>query len=207
LAEALELARCVGAKVEVVSTSELSNPDYAQNPLNRCYFCKAELFSHLERIAAERGFAALAYGENSDDMRQIRPGRRAAEEFSVLAPLRDAGLCKADIREASRAIGLPTADAPAQPCLSSRIPHGTPVTASALAMVEAGEEWVRSLGFRVFRVRHLVQPSGLVARVQAAPEELERVEGLRGRIREGLLAVGYAEVEIDPDGYRAPAEV
>ncbi len=207
LAQALELARSLDVPVEVIPTSELANPDYAQNPLNRCYFCKAELFAQMERMAAARGFRGLAYGENADDMRQVRPGRRAAEEFSILAPLRDAGLTKAEIREASRALGLPTADAPAQPCLSSRIPHGTPVTTEALAMVESGEEWVRSLGFRVFRVRHIVRGDGggVDARLQVAPEEAHRLEAVRGQINAGLRAVGYAAVEIDPEGYRAPA--
>lgn len=210
LAEALALAAGLDAPVEVVPTAELENPDYAQNPVNRCYFCKAELFANLEQLAARRNFRGLAYGENADDMRQIRPGRQAAAEFQVLAPLRDAGLTKAEIRAASRSLGLPTADVPAQPCLSSRIPHGTPVTAGALAMVEAGEEWVRSLGFSVFRVRHIAQDRGggdapgALARVQIAPAEMYRLPETDGRLREGLLAVGYKAVEIDPEGYRSP---
>ena len=135
------------------------------NPNNRCYFCKAELFRTLEEIARERGIPSLAYGENADDMAQVRPGRQAAAEFRVFAPLRDAGLTKLEIRRLSAGLGLPTADRPAQPCLSSRIPHGTPVTRDALAMVEAAEEWVRSLGFRVFRVRHLVGPDRIASGV------------------------------------------
>jgi uncharacterized protein len=210
LAEALALAASIDAPVEVVPTAELQNPDYTQNPLNRCYFCKAELFSNLESLAESRRFRGLAYGENADDMRQVRPGRQAAAEYRVLAPLRDAGLTKEEIREASRSLGLPTADAPAQPCLSSRIPHGTPVTVDALAMVEAGEEWVRSLGFSVFRVRHMV-PEGsdrggkasATARVQIAPAEMARLPGLASRLEVGLRAVGYAAVEIDPQGYVA----
>jgi uncharacterized protein len=208
LAEALALAAAIDAPVEVVPTKELENPDYAQNPVNRCYFCKAELFVNLERIAGERNFRGLAYGENADDMRQLRPGRQAAAEFEVLAPLRDAGLTKAEIRRASRAMGLPTADAPAQPCLSSRIPHGTPVTTNALAMVEAGEEWVRSLGFSVFRVRHIVAEAGhdtarkVFARVQIAPEEMNKLSETGSQLEAGLKAVGYETVEIDPNGYR-----
>jgi uncharacterized protein len=209
LADALALARSLDAPLEVVPTGELHNPDYAQNPVNRCYFCKAELFANLERIAESRHFRGLAYGENADDMRQVRPGRQAAAEYQVLAPLRDAGLTKDEIRAASRALGLPTADAPAQPCLSSRIPHGTPVTADALAMVEAGEEWVRSLGFSVFRVRHIVReahglpaPASVTARVQIAPVEMAKLEGAASRLEAGLLAVGYAAVEIDPQGYQ-----
>ena len=212
LAEALALAAAMDAPVEVVPTGELENPDYAQNPVNRCYFCKAELFANLERIAESRNFRGLAYGENADDMRQVRPGRQAAAEFRVLAPLRDAGLTKDEIRAASRALGLPTAESPAQPCLSSRIPHGTPVTAGALAMVEAGEEWVRSLGFSVFRVRHIVQEaaagpgnaaSTALARVQIAPEEMRRLSEVGDRLAAGLQAVGYVAVEIDPVGYRS----
>ena len=204
LADALELAEKIGAQVEVVRTDELANPDYANNPPNRCYFCKAELFTKLDALAPARGFRAIAYGENADDMQQVRPGRKAAEEFSIIAPLRDAGLAKAEIRELSRALGLPTADAPAQPCLSSRIPHGTPVTIGALAMVERGEAHVRSLGFRIFRVRHIAGDSGAPrARVQIAPDEMPRLAQFAHELETGLLAAGYTAVEIDPAGYRA----
>jgi uncharacterized protein len=204
LQDALELAKAVGAPVEVVRTREMENPEYASNPVNRCYFCKAELFKTLEQLAQERGFAAVAYGENADDMRQVRPGRQAATEFHIIAPLRDAGLTKEEIRELSRGLNLPTADAPAQPCLSSRIPHGTPVTLDALAMVEKGEAWVRSLGFRVFRVRHLAQADAAPrARVQIAPEEMSKLSDIGRDVEGGLLAVGYGGVEIDPVGYRS----
>jgi uncharacterized protein len=209
LKEALALAGQIGTPVEVVATGELQDPRYASNPVNRCYFCKAELFTKLDSLARERGYAAIAYGENADDMRQARPGRLAAEQFKVLAPLRDAGLTKAEIRELSRALGLPTADAPAQPCLSSRIPHGTPVTVEALAMIERGEALVRSLGFKVFRVRHLALEREMRARVQIAPEEMGRLEGgMESSIAEtlvaGLRGAGYDGVEIDPAGYRSP---
>lgn len=204
LAEAMKLARQIDAPLEVVRTGEFENPDYLRNAPNRCYFCKAELFLELERMAARRGFAGLAYGENADDMRQVRPGREAAAQFAVLAPLRDAGLNKEEIRSLSRELGLPTADAPAQPCLSSRIPHGLPVTRDALAMVESGEEWVRSLGFSVFRVRHWEQEPGKpIARVEIAPPEMPLLEKAVTRLEEGLRAVGYIQVEIDPKGYRS----
>ena len=203
LADALALAEKIGASAEVVRTDELANPDYATNPPNRCYFCKAELFTKLDALAADRGFRAIAYGENADDMQQVRPGRQAATEFSILGPLRDAGLTKAEIRELSRALDLPTADAPAQPCLSSRIPHGTPVTTEALGMIERGEAHVRSLGFRVFRVRHLADSAQPVrARVQIAPDEMPRLAAVAAALESGLLAAGYAAVEIDPAGYR-----
>jgi uncharacterized protein len=203
LADALALAEEIGARVEVVKTAELENLSYAENPLNRCYFCKAELFSRLDALAAERGFHAIAYGENADDMRQARPGRQAATEFSIIAPLRDAGLTKSEIRELSRALGLRTADAPAQPCLSSRIPHGTPVTTEALAMIERAEASVRKLGFRVFRVRHLAGEGAPRASVQIAPEEMPGLPGIEGQIETGILAAGYSAVEIDPAGYRS----
>ena len=206
LAEAVALARAIGAPIEVVKTQELENPDYAANPPNRCYFCKAELFQTLDALARSRGYPAIAYGENADDMQHERPGRVAAAEFHVLAPLRDAGLTKAEIRRLSRDIGLPTADAPAQPCLSSRIPWGTPVTTDALAMVERAEEHIRALGFRVFRVRHVVKhatpPSALV---QIAPGELLLAAPVIEEIERGVLGAGYVSVEIDPGGYRGPS--
>ncbi len=205
LKEALELAERLGAPIEVVATDELRDERYASNPVNRCYFCKAELFTKLDSLARDRGYAAIAYGENADDMRQTRPGRLAAEQFQVIAPLRDAGLTKEEIRELSRDLGLPTADAPAQPCLSSRIPHGTPVTIEALAMIERGEALVRSLGFKVFRVRHLALGNETRARVQIAPEEMGRIEPVTETLLSGLRAAGYDEAEIDPSGYRSPA--
>ena len=206
LADALALAAEIGAPVEVIQTGEMDNPDYASNPLNRCYFCKADLFKHMDALAQERGFTAIAYGENADDPPQLRPGSQAAREFAVLAPLRQAGLTKAEVRALSRSLGLPTADAPAQPCLSSRIPYGTPVTREALAMVEAAEAVVRSLGFRILRVRHIVEPGGnLRAKVQIAPEEMGRLAetGMQSLIKAGVLGVGYGAVEIDPEGYRS----
>jgi uncharacterized protein len=206
LKEALDLAERLSAPVEVVATGELQDERYSSNPVNRCYFCKAELFTKLDSLARERGYAAIAYGENADDMRQVRPGRLAAEQFQVIAPLRDAGLTKAEIRELSREMRLPTADAPAQPCLSSRIPHGTPVTVEALAMIERGEALVRSLGFRIFRVRHIASGDEIRARVQIAPEEMPRINTVTGPLISGLRAAGYDSVEIDPAGYRsAPA--
>lgn len=201
LADAVALAKQIGAPLEVVQTAEMEDPNYASNPVNRCYFCKAELFRNMERIAGERQFAALAYGENADDPAHLRPGSQAAREFAVIAPLKAAGLTKAEIRKISRALNLPTADAPAQPCLSSRIPHGTPVTREALAMVEQGEAWVRSLGFKVFRVRHIAGDT-LRARVQIAPDEMGRLPEVQSQIEGGLKAIGYAAVEIDPQGYR-----
>ena len=204
LAGALEVARGFGANVEVVKTQEFDDPRYVANPVNRCYFCKSELFLKLDELARVRRYRAIAYGENADDPAHLRPGSQAAAEFSILAPLKAAGLTKADVRELSREFGLPTADAPAQPCLSSRIPHGTPVTREALAFVERGEALVRSLGFRVFRVRYIdgAPPS---ARVQIAPEEMPALPALRDSVERGLIAAGFGAVEIDPAGYRSAA--
>ena len=201
LRQALDTAARIGARVEVISTAEFDNEAYLANPPNRCYFCKAELFSSLEKIARDRGFRAIAYGENADDCADLRPGSRAAAEFHVLAPLREAGLTKAEVREVSRALGLPTHDAPAQPCLSSRIPHGTRVTGTALSMVEQGEEFVRSIGFKIFRVRFLEGPP-VTAKLQVAPEEMALLAGRAASIETGLKNAGFEAVVIDPDGYR-----
>ncbi len=205
LTEALALARQLGAEVKVIRTREMADERYASNPLNRCYFCKAELFRQMDSVAAGGRYAALAYGENADDASRVRPGRKAATEFSVIAPLRDAGLTKDEIRQLSRELGLPTADAPAQPCLSSRIAHGTRVTDRALEMIEQSEAYVRSLGFRIFRVRHLAGTEGARAKVQIAPEEMGRLEAWQTQIAGALGAVGYGQVEFDPRGYRPPA--
>jgi len=204
LAEALHVAEGIGASVEVVATTELEDPRYAENPMNRCYFCKAELFTRMDQVAKERKSAAIAYGENADDPAHLRPGSVAAAEFSVIAPLKEAGLTKADVRALSRKLGLPTADAPAQPCLSSRIPHGTPVTREALDFVERGEAIVRQFGFKVFRVRYrapeaegeLGRPG---ARIQVASGEMTRLEATRHTVIAALSASGFGRVEIDPE--------
>ena len=207
LADALAVAKQIGATVEVVKTDEMQDENYVSNPLNRCYYCKAELFTKLDELARDRGYAAIAYGENADDAHHFRPGSKAAAEFSIIAPLKHAGLTKAEVREISRTFDLPTSDAPAQPCLSSRIPHGTPVTTGALAMIEQGEALVRNLGFKIFRVRHVVEDqtaAKYVARVQIAPEEMGGIPACRESLISGLGAVGYSSVEIDPEGYRSP---
>jgi pyridinium-3,5-biscarboxylic acid mononucleotide sulfurtransferase len=208
LADALANAKSFGAQVEVISTAELDDPRYISNPVNRCYFCKLELFTKMHRMAADRGFSTLAYGENADDAQQIRPGSGAAREFRVLAPLRVAGLTKAEIRQLSRERHLPTAEMPAQPCLSSRIPHGTAVTTNALRMIEQAEEYVRSRGFRIFRVRYLEEPGrSPVAKLQLDPMEMCQLPPLEAQIRDALRAIGFRDLTIDPDGYQAPGGV
>lgn len=202
LQEALEVAKKIGSRVDVVKTSEFENEEYLKNPPNRCYFCKAELFAQMESIARSRGFLRIAYGENADDVADLRPGSRAAAEFRILAPLKEAGLTKAEVRELSRRLGLPTHDAPAQPCLSSRIPHGTRVTPDALALVERGEAAMRALGYRVFRVRYLEEKSP-AALVQIAPAEQGRTSD--DDIQKAILSSGFSRMDIDPRGYVGPS--
>ena len=202
LARAIKFASELEANLEVLKTTELAQEDYAANPENRCYFCKAELFRQMDAYAAANDFRHLAYGENFDDIGHLRPGVVAAQQFSVCAPLKECGLTKMEIRQLSREMGLPTADDAAQPCLSSRIPHGIRVTAGALRKIEQAEEYVSSLGFRIFRVRHL---SDDAAKVQIEPSEMSRVPAISERLLGGIRAVGYTSVEIDPQGYRSPA--
>ncbi len=207
LAAAVLLAEGLGAQLEILATEELENPEYSMNPPNRCYFCKAELFQKMEALAVQRAFKAIAYGENADDVRQLRPGSRAAQEFAVLAPLREVGLSKAEIRILSRRRQLPTAEMPAQPCLSSRIPHGTPVTREALRCVEEGEAFLKNLGFEVLRVRYVEDTNGAGARVLVGPGELDRLFSLRSEVETGLHKVGFGQVELDPEGYHQPPEL
>ena len=192
LAQALAFAKKHSIPVEVVATDEFQNSDYLSNPINRCYFCKTALFTKLAEIAKERHFPYLAYGENEDDRFDFRPGQQAATQFAVLAPLREAGLTKLDIRAASQTEGLSVFDKPAAPCLSSRIPHGTPVTLEALAKVELGERLLRELGFHIFRLRHY----GDEARVELAEEEFLNFDNpnTMQKIEMGLKQIGYHKV-------------
>jgi len=197
---ALEVARQFGFPHRLVETREIENPLYARNDRDRCYHCKSELFSRLLPLAAAQGFAHVAYGLIVDDLSDFRPGQRAANEAGVRAPLAEAGLTKEDVRALSRELGLPTAELPASPCLSSRLPYGTPVTLEALRRVERAEAAVRALGFRELRVRHL----GETARVEIAREEMGRLDdaALRAAVEQAVRAAGYAEATIDPEGYR-----
>jgi uncharacterized protein len=197
---AFEVAQHVGLRHRVICTRELDDPRYLRNASDRCYRCKTELFRHLLPLAAAEGLRHLAYGLIVDDLGDFRPGQRAAREAGVRAPLAEAGLTKADVRERSRAMGLSSWDLPASPCLSSRIPYGTPVSVEALRRVERAEAAVRALGFRELRVRHF----GQVARVEIAPEERARLEepGIPERVHAAVQRAGYDEVQLDPDGYR-----
>lgn len=204
LAEALALAQQFGFPVRTVQTNEFNNAEYLANPQNRCYFCKHELFTELAPLARELGFAVIAYGENASDSGDHRPGAQAAAEFQVRAPLKEAGLTKADIRALSAQLGLPTADKPQMACLSSRIPYGEPVTPEKLRMIEEAEYALKDLGFHDVRVRHHELKLGHLARIEVGPGELTKflTDGINTRVAEVLKALGYAHATLDLLGYR-----
>jgi pyridinium-3,5-biscarboxylic acid mononucleotide sulfurtransferase len=229
LAEALQLGERFHFPVRVIRTAEFENPDYLANPMNRCYFCKHELFEELVPLARAEGFAVIAYGENASDAGDFRPGAKAAAEFAARAPMKEVGLTKAEIRGLSAQLGLPTADKPQMACLSSRVPHGEPVTPEKLKMIEAAEYVLRDLGFHDVRVRvHELGPKfnapsskpesgtnlrtldfepgtlNYLARIEVGPSELKRLleNGLSERVAEELRQIGYAHVTVDLQGYR-----
>lgn len=225
LQEALALAQEFKFPVRVVRTHEFENANYLANPNNRCYFCKHELFTELAPVASSEGFRVLAYGENASDIGDHRPGAVAAAEFQVRAPLKEAGLTKAEIRELSARLGLPTSDKPQMACLSSRIPYGEAVSPEKLRMIEAAENVLRDLGFYDVRVRHhelgaspksnapVPGPPALsnlspivlhLARIEVGPVEMPKflVNGTSLKVAEALKEVGYAHVTLDLQGYR-----
>jgi uncharacterized protein len=227
LEEALALGRQFDFPVRVIRTKEFDNASYLANPTNRCYFCKHELFTELEPLAKAEGFAVIAYGENASDIGDFRPGAQAAKEFQVRAPLKEIGLTKAEIRELSAQLGLPTADKPQMACLSSRVPHGETVTPEKLRMIEAAENVLRDLGFYDVRVRHHqlnsqspvpnsksegklgtgnleLGTSLALARIEVGPGELAKflADGVPARVAEALKQLGYAQVTLDLQGYR-----
>ena len=198
-----EAEACVarfGLPHEFIETDELSNPAYRANSPERCYFCKDELFDKLDELAVRRGFAAVAYGVNADDQGDWRPGQRAAREHRVLTPLLDAGMTKADVRELARRGNLSVWNRPASACLSSRIAYGIEVTPERLAIVEKGEEAVRALGFRQFRVRYHED----LVRLEIAPDELPRAltPEMAGKFVEIFKPLGFKFVTLDLEGYR-----
>jgi uncharacterized protein len=198
-----DVVRRFGLAHRFVDTREMESADYRANRPDRCYHCKTELFGVLGRVRDELGFAAVAYGVNTDDRGDFRPGHRAAEERGVLSPFLDVALAKQEIRALSRAHGLPTADLPASACLASRLPYGTEVTPERLAQVDAGEERLRGLGFRQVRLRH----HGSLARVEIDPAELPRAldPAMARRIVAALKPLGFRFVSLDLEGYRTGA--
>jgi uncharacterized protein len=201
LSDAVAFASEQQIPVEVISTSELDRPEYIRNDGQRCFQCKDELFAVMETLRAARGFDAIAYGVNLDDQADFRPGQQAAQQHHVAAPLLQAGLTKQEIRELARQAGLRIWDKPASACLSSRIEYGRPVTREALAVVERGEEAIRALGFRQFRVRH----HGDIVRIEIAREELERALNptMAAQFAAIFKALGFKFVTLDLEGFRS----
>ena len=199
---AVELATQIGADLRVVETHEMDDENYASNPNNRCYFCKSHLFETLTRIAKAEDFEAVCDGTNLDDMNEWRPGALAGTEKQIRSPLREVNLTKNEIRQLSRVLDLPTWDKPAMPCLSSRIPYGTPVTIEALRMIGRGEAFLRSQGLREVRVRHYDENGKLTARVEVAPEEMAQLFALHQELVRVLKDAGYNAVLLDLEGYR-----
>jgi pyridinium-3,5-biscarboxylic acid mononucleotide sulfurtransferase len=185
---------------EFIETHEFENPLYVVNQADRCYHCKTEPFGELAKLRIARGFGAVTYGVNADDMKDFRPGHRAASEFGVLAPLLEVGLTKAEIRELSRREGLSTWDRPASACLSSRVPYGMPVTVESLSRIEQAESVLREFGFRQIRVRS----HGELARIEIAPDEMPRAfqTEIAETLAERFRKIGFTYVTLDLEGYR-----
>ena len=202
-ADARRLAREIGARHVLVETYELDDPRYAANPANRCYFCKQEVYGRAVTEARKLGAAHVLDGFNRDDRDDWRPGRQAARELGVRSPLDEIGFTKADVRAAARRLDLPVWDKPALACLSSRFPYGTPVTPARLTQVATCERVLRAYGFLVCRVRYF----GPLARIEVAPEEVARLRepALLADVTARFRAAGFADVEVDPDGYRRGA--
>jgi uncharacterized protein len=199
--EAKSLAARLGIPLEVIETREYENPEYRKNDAHRCYHCKDELFQRVKEFAVGRGIPWVADGSNADDARDYRPGRRARAEHGVRSPLEEAGLDKLFIRDLSLALGLPTWDKPAAPCLSSRIPYGSEVSAEKLRAIEAAEKGLRALGFRTVRVRH----HGQVARVEVPPADFARILSpeVAGRAVLAVKGAGFLFVALDVEGFRS----
>ncbi|HKH98353.1 MAG TPA: ATP-dependent sacrificial sulfur transferase LarE [Candidatus Sulfotelmatobacter sp.] len=201
LADAIAFAGEQGIPIEVIATSELDRPEYARNDSQRCFHCKDELFAVMEQVRAARGFDAIAYGVNVDDQGDFRPGQEAARQHHVTTPLLTAVLTKREIRELARQARLRVWDKPASACLSSRIEYGRPVTREAIEVVERGEDALRALGFRQFRVRH----HGEIVRIEIAPEELSRAlsPAMAAEFTAIFKALGFQFVTLDLEGFRS----
>ncbi len=192
LREAQRIAAEIGARMRIIDTHEIEDENYAQNPSNRCYFCKSELYTELVRVAKEENFEFIANGTNVDDLGDYRPGLQAADEYRVKSPLRDAGFTKADIRALARRLGLDVWEKPASPCLASRIPYGQPVTAKKLNQVDLAEDVLHGLGIRELRVRHFVDK----ARIEVNKPDFEIIERNFDAIREQFQKIGFPEIEL-----------
>ncbi|NQW21437.1 MAG: ATP-dependent sacrificial sulfur transferase LarE [Chloroflexi bacterium] len=199
LVAAAELAIERGWRHLIVDTNEIDDPRYLANDGRRCFFCKTELYTHLEKVAGDEGIRKVANGANTDDLGDYRPGMEAAKNFEVVSPLVEAGMTKQNIRDLSLKMNLPTWDKPAQPCLSSRIPYGTVVSVEALGMIGKAEKGLRDLGFKIVRVRHY----GDIGRVEIPIEDFMRFEVVRTEASAVVLGAGYAFMELEPKGFKS----
>jgi uncharacterized protein len=198
---AVALAERIGIRHEIVATREFDNPAYRANPANRCFYCKDELYGRLAALALDRGYACIVDGCNADDgttQLDVRPGRGAAVARGVRSPLADAGMTKLDVRTLAHELGLTVWDKPATPCLSSRVPHGTPIQIDDLRRIDLAERYLRASGFPIVRVRHF----GEMARVEVPLGDVSRLRSRQANLERALRDVGYKSVEIDPRGYR-----
>ncbi len=201
LQRAREFARSIGVKLKTIDTDELSDPNFTANKADRCFYCKSRICKILLDIAKEQNFDHVVFGANYDDLDDFRPGNRAMKVFGIRCPLAEAKLTKDEIRQLSRQMNLPTADLPSSPCLASRIAYGLEVTEQRLKQVDEAEEFLRSLGFVEFRVRH----HDTIARIEVNPKDIERVttELVRSKIVEKLKSLGFKFVTIDLQGFRS----
>jgi uncharacterized protein len=201
LQDAVAFAKEQAIPLEIIQTAEMERPEYVRNDPGRCFHCKDELFEVMHAFALQHGFPSIAYGVNADDQGDFRPGQAAARQHQVASPLLEAGLAKSEIRELARRAGLRIWDKPASACLSSRIEYGRPVTPEALAAVERGEEALRGLGFRQFRVRH----HGAVVRIEIAGEELQQALNVEmfAEFTRIFKALGFTFVSVDTEGFRS----
>jgi len=197
--QAREIAQKFGFRHRVIETHEMEDQTFTANPVNRCYFCKKELFQQLLEIARQEGLAFVADGTHAGDAYDFRPGREAARELGVRSPLLEAGLTKDDIRRASRGLGLPTWDKPPLACLASRLPYGTPITADTVSRLAQAEAYLLSLGLRQVRVRH----HGEIARLEVDPADMPRLLENREEVSSHLRSLGYTYVALDLQGYRS----
>ncbi|OGO37691.1 MAG: TIGR00268 family protein [Chloroflexi bacterium RBG_16_57_11] len=198
LAEARRLAQKIGIRHIVFNSHEMENPRYTANPLERCYFCKVETFTEIERMAQEQGYKAICYGENLDDNSDFRPGSNAAREFGVCSPLKEARLGKQEIRQLAQRFDLPVWDKPASACLSSRFPYGAEITIEKLSQVEEAEDYLWELGFQQYRVRH----HDTIARIEIAEDEMGDLLKHAQSIVERFRQLGFKYIALDLAGYR-----
>jgi uncharacterized protein len=197
---AIRTANSMGARIQVIDTHELEDDNFVRNPVNRCYFCKSELFDSIAKIAAEERFKNFVDGSNLDDLGDHRPGMKALKERNVRSPLQEAGLTKKEIRELSRAMGLPTWNKDALACLSSRFPYGERISRQKLKMVDEAENYLTDLGFRYIRARHKENS----VKIEVDPEQVAMLmeAGTRAKVERYMRSIGYESVDIDPEGYR-----